>query len=137
MRPSMRIAADLRAQPAGIGSTERRRQRRRLREYMPPDALTDQPGSAGDRRRRGLDRQRSSTGRLRRQGISSSPSSPSRRRPKGAPMKAPHARRLLGAVLFLPPLVAAVSLAADLAPALRSEERRVGKEGRSRWSPYH
>src|ERR1035441_2200636 len=40
----MRIAADLRAQPAGIGSTERRRQRRRLREYMPPDALTDQPG---------------------------------------------------------------------------------------------
>src|SRR2546429_5787714 len=22
-------------------------------------------------------------------------------------------------------------------PALRSEERRVGKEGRSRWSPYH
>src|SRR3989337_4107070 len=23
------------------------------------------------------------------------------------------------------------------APALRSEERRVGKEGRSRWSPYH
>src|SRR3989454_11078428 len=23
------------------------------------------------------------------------------------------------------------------APLLRSEERRVGKEGRSRWSPYH
>src|SRR2546430_17566886 len=22
-------------------------------------------------------------------------------------------------------------------PAIRSEERRVGKEGRSRWSPYH
>src|SRR3989337_3881457 len=22
-------------------------------------------------------------------------------------------------------------------PSLRSEERRVGKEGRSRWSPYH
>ena len=24
-----------------------------------------------------------------------------------------------------------------LAPAIRSEERRVGKECRSRWSPYH
>src|ERR1051325_5308330 len=29
----------------------------------------------------------------------------------------------------LPPMV--------LAPQIRSEERRVGKEGRSRWSPYH
>ena len=34
-------------------------------------------------------------------------------------MKVPRACRLLGAVLFLPPLVAAVSLAADLAPALK------------------
>ena len=25
----------------------------------------------------------------------------------------------------------------ELAPTLRSEERRVGKECRSRWSPYH
>src|SRR2546422_11206248 len=25
----------------------------------------------------------------------------------------------------------------DAAPQSRSEERRVGKEGRSRWSPYH
>jgi len=28
-------------------------------------------------------------------------------------------------------------LAVALAEALRSEERRVGKECRSRWSPYH
>ena len=28
-------------------------------------------------------------------------------------------------------------LSADLATAERSEERRVGKECRSRWSPYH
>ena len=26
---------------------------------------------------------------------------------------------------------------ADLLPYMRSEERRVGKECRSRWSPYH
>src|SRR5258707_7832305 len=25
----------------------------------------------------------------------------------------------------------------DLGPPVRSEERRVGKEGRSRWAPYH
>ena len=27
--------------------------------------------------------------------------------------------------------------AIDLVPVMRSEERRVGKECRSRWSPYH
>src|ERR1017187_10314965 len=27
--------------------------------------------------------------------------------------------------------------ATGLPPGVRSEERRVGKEGRSRWSPYH
>ena len=30
-----------------------------------------------------------------------------------------------------------ITLNADEAAALRSEERRVGKECRSRWSPYH
>ena len=30
-----------------------------------------------------------------------------------------------------------VVAAADIAPRSRSEERRVGKECRSRWSPYH
>ena len=30
-----------------------------------------------------------------------------------------------------------VSAAAPVAVAARSEERRVGKECRSRWSPYH
>ena len=34
------------------------------------------------------------------------------------------------ALVFFIPLAA-------LAPVLRSEERRVGKECRSRWSPYH
>src|SRR3712207_9193219 len=29
------------------------------------------------------------------------------------------------------------NLTRSFAPALRSEERRVGKECRSRWSPYH
>ena len=32
---------------------------------------------------------------------------------------------------------ALVTAQADLASARRSEERRVGKECRSRWSPYH
>src|SRR3989449_11521897 len=32
----------------------------------------------------------------------------------------------------------AIALDSGFAPAIvRSEERRVGKEGRSRWSPYH
>src|SRR5258708_23330310 len=35
------------------------------------------------------------------------------------------------------PLDRAFSAPADLATRLRSEERRVGKECRSRWSPYH
>src|SRR2546430_9440714 len=35
----------------------------------------------------------------------------------------------LGAQLYLAP--------GHVLPALRSEERRVGKECRSRWSPYH
>ena len=33
--------------------------------------------------------------------------------------------------------VAAIAAAAFAIFGLRSEERRVGKEGRSRWSPYH
>ena len=31
----------------------------------------------------------------------------------------------------------ALAMAADTVEAVRSEERRVGKECRSRWSPYH
>src|SRR3989442_6889000 len=31
----------------------------------------------------------------------------------------------------------AVTIPARRGPSVRSEERRVGKEGRSRWSPYH
>src|SRR5256885_10751613 len=37
---------------------------------------------------------------------------------------------------FLQPVFAGVEVAGAEAGA-RSEERRVGKEGRSRWSPYH
>src|ERR1019366_9994240 len=55
---------------------------------------------------------------MRRQGLSSSQSSSPRRRPKGAPMNVSNARRLLGALLFVPPLVAAVAIAAGLPPAL-------------------
>ena len=31
----------------------------------------------------------------------------------------------------------ALAATAEIAPVARSEERRVGKECRSRWSPYH
>ena len=44
------------------------------------------------------------------------------------------------AVLVLHTLLVLVALPATRtapAPVLRSEERRVGKECRSRWSPYH
>ena len=33
--------------------------------------------------------------------------------------------------------VAAIAVVAGVTLAVRSEERRVGKECRSRWSPYH
>src|ERR1043166_1581438 len=36
-----------------------------------------------------------------------------------------------------PPAPAATSGTANVQPKVRSEERRVGKECRSRWSPYH
>src|SRR3712207_4088458 len=39
--------------------------------------------------------------------------------------------------LIEPPSEALASGRADLASMYRSEERRVGKECRSRWSPYH
>src|SRR5450759_2798457 len=55
---------------------------------------------------------------MRRQGLSSSQSSSPRRRPKGAPVNVSNARRLLEALLFVPPLVAAVAIAAGLPPAL-------------------
>ena len=42
----------------------------------------------------------------------------------------PYAADVKDAVKFYPPLRFVVDL-------LRSEERRVGKECRSRWSPYH
>src|SRR2546422_5419369 len=40
---------------------------------------------------------------------------------------------VVGLVLALP----SVQLEGEKVPPLRSEERRVGKECRSRWSPYH
>ena len=49
-------------------------------------------------------------------------------------------RFALGALLALPTLALAQAPAAIKGAApreLRSEERRVGKECRSRWSPYH
>jgi len=37
----------------------------------------------------------------------------------------------------IPPFIAVLTGITDAAVANRSEERRVGKECRSRWSPYH
>ena len=42
----------------------------------------------------------------------------------------------IGAITHLPPK-SRVLLLGDLGECARSEERRVGKECRSRWSPYH
>src|SRR2546430_6604216 len=51
--------------------------------------------------------------------------------PHGAPM-------VRGEVLALSPSTAALRAAGAAGfSVLRSEERRVGKEGRSRWAPYH
>src|SRR3712207_4646834 len=46
---------------------------------------------------------------------------------------------MAGGEIFVPkiPSMTTVELARSIAPHLRSEERRVGKECRSRWSPYH
>ena len=49
---------------------------------------------------------------------------------------------IMGQTVFLSALYILSMLAVDvlygfLDPLLRSEERRVGKECRSRWSPYH
>src|SRR3712207_7504418 len=44
---------------------------------------------------------------------------------------------VLGGPLFLGPLLQAFLVFSLLALVSRSEERRVGKECRSRWSPYH
>src|SRR3712207_6874174 len=51
----------------------------------------------------------------------------------------PAARALAGTrpPLDLQQLAAVHPSCAELADGLRSEERRVGKECRSRWSPYH
>ena len=43
----------------------------------------------------------------------------------------------VGAATFLLVLGLLTVAAAAASPARRSEERRVGKECRSRWSPYH
>jgi len=56
-----------------------------------------------------------------------------------------HARDVVGRPLDLPAYVQDLPNAAldkiqvivNITPAVRSEERRVGKECRSRWSPYH
>src|SRR5256885_17245660 len=42
-----------------------------------------------------------------------------------------------GLLLYGPPGTGKTLLAKAVAHESRSEERRVGKEGRSRWSPYH
>src|SRR5256885_9903308 len=42
-----------------------------------------------------------------------------------------HAEKRTAAVLFI------IRLGLDCSNGIRSEERRVGKECRSRWSPYH
>src|SRR2546429_8689134 len=43
----------------------------------------------------------------------------------------------LAAILSTIGIVSLATLVTSLHPAVRSEERRVGKECRSRWSPYH
>src|ERR1044072_1632899 len=53
-----------------------------------------------------------------------------------------HEPLILGIVPFTSILVLIFNLLVDIAygfidPRIRSEERRVGKECRSRWSPYH
>src|SRR2546427_3730280 len=61
----------------------------------------------------------------------------------GDPTSAVHEVRELGAVLFAPVLSRANATSQrpgtlrDPHGRARSEERRVGKECRSRWSPYH
>ena len=46
-------------------------------------------------------------------------------------------RMLINTCEVYRPHESATAIATGLAPAERSEERRVGKECRSRWSPYH
>src|SRR2546430_5205591 len=46
-------------------------------------------------------------------------------------------RAVAALVVFLIATVAPRALARPFSPLTRSEERRVGKECRSRWSPYH
>ena len=46
-------------------------------------------------------------------------------------------RAIVFTVDFFPPLVDEPALFGRIAATNRSEERRVGKECRSRWSPYH
>src|SRR2546426_10461520 len=64
--------------------------------------------------------------------------SPGRRRLVYNESMTPEAAPILGRMLLVVGIVlAAAGLFLLLAPRLRSEERRVGKECRSRWSPYH
>src|SRR3712207_9247056 len=61
---------------------------------------------------------------------------------EGAPFSAHHALRFAGPVLACVAFAQALMnggpiLASLLGGTRRSEERRVGKECRSRWSPYH
>ena len=44
---------------------------------------------------------------------------------------------LKGAVFFLSDLMRSLDVSCEVDFMARSEERRVGKECRSRWSPYH
>src|SRR3989441_12852167 len=55
------------------------------------------------------------------------------RRPEESRVRTTLAKQLALYVVLYSPL----QMAADLPETYRSEERRVGKECRSRWSPYH
>src|SRR3989475_9432712 len=60
---------------------------------------------------------------------------------RGTPAKITHTRKttpgLRNLELYAVTIGGGVENRATLAAAVRSEERRVGKECRSRWSPYH
>src|SRR2546427_6681575 len=43
----------------------------------------------------------------------------------------------VGRITSADPVLIDIAPAGEVIPGLRSEERRVGKECRSRWSPYH
>src|ERR1039457_4752935 len=54
-----------------------------------------------------------------------------------SPGMAPAIQEARGLTIWLSPHEHAFTILDDEAEVVRSEERRVGKECRSRWSPYH